>query len=120
MGSGEVEQGPGQSLVNQSMGTLIHVSIQYRLGAYGFLGGSEISENGVSNAGLLDQRSALEWVHKHISKFGGDPSKITIIGGSAGGGSVMNQMIMYGGVANPPFRAVIAGQLHVLKSSSTN
>ena len=51
-----------------------------------------------------------KWVQRHISKFGGDPSKITIIGGSAGGGSVINQMIMYGGVDNPPFRAAIAGE----------
>ncbi|MCJ1476292.1 hypothetical protein MMC13_004958 [Lambiella insularis] len=108
VGSSETAQGPGQSLVNQSLGTLIHVSIQYRLGAYGFLAGPEVSENGVANAGLLDQRAALGWVQRHISKFGGDPSKVTLAGGSAGGGSVTHQMVMYGGVANPPFRAVMA------------
>lgn len=96
-------------MVFQSQGNLIYVSIQYRLGAYGFLGGAELTENGVANAGLLDQRAALNWVQRHIGKFGGDPSKVTIIGGSAGGGSVMDQMILYGGVPNPPFRAVIAG-----------
>ena len=100
---------PGNALVYQSRGNLIYVTIQYRLGAYGFLGGSELSANGVANAGLLDQRAALMWVQRHISKFGGDPSKVTMIGGSAGGGSAINQMIMYGGVNNPPFRAVIAG-----------
>jgi carboxylesterase type B len=47
---------------------------------FGFLGGSQIAENGVRNAGLLDQRAALEWIHRHISEFGGDPSKITIAG----------------------------------------
>lgn len=88
---------------------MIYVAIQYRLGAFGFLGGAEIAENGARNAGLLDQRAALMWVQRHISKFGGDPSKVTIIGGSAGGGSVMNQMILYGGVSNPPFRAVVSG-----------
>jgi carboxylesterase type B len=102
---------PGNALVFQSNGNLIYVSIQYRLGAYGFLGGAELTENGVANAGLLDQRAALGWVQRHISAFGGDPSKVTIIGGSAGGGSVMDQMILYGGVNNPPFRAVIAGLL---------
>ncbi|GAB7354780.1 hypothetical protein MBLNU459_g5178t1 [Dothideomycetes sp. NU459] len=99
---------PGESLVYQSNGSLIYVSIQYRLGAYGFLGGAEVVEDGAANAGLLDQRAALGWVQRHISKFGGDPSKVTIIGGSAGGGSVMDQMILYGGVSNPPFRAVVA------------
>ncbi|KAK4503862.1 hypothetical protein PRZ48_004777 [Zasmidium cellare] len=100
--------GPGNALVYQSRGNLIYVTIQYRLGAYGFLGGSDVLVNGASNAGLLDQRAALMWVQRHISKFGGDPSKVTIIGGSAGGGSVVNQLMLYGGALNPPFRAAIA------------
>jgi len=48
-------------------------------------------------------------VQKYVHLFGGDPAKVTIIGGSAGGGSVMNQMIGYGGEANPPFRVCAAG-----------
>ncbi|KAH8797930.1 carboxylesterase [Xylogone sp. PMI_703] len=99
---------PGNSLVYQSNGSLIYVSIQYRLGAYGFLGGAEVLADGVANVGLLDQRAALNWVQRYISRFGGDPSKVTIIGGSAGGGSVTDQMILYGGMINPPFRAAIA------------
>jgi len=105
---GNSQSNPGYSLVNQSMGNLIYVSIQYRLDAFGFLSSSEIRENGVANAGLLDQRAALNWVQRNIRAFGGDPSKVTVIGGSAGGGSVMDQMILYGGVTNPPFRAAIA------------
>jgi carboxylesterase type B len=97
-----------QALVNTSQGSIIYVSTQYRLGAYGFLSSAEVRENGQANAGLLDQRSALEWIQRNIRSFGGDPAKVTIIGGSAGGGSVMDQMIMYGGVASPPFRAVIS------------
>ncbi|RJE24716.1 Carboxylesterase family [Aspergillus sclerotialis] len=105
---GSAESSPGNALVHQSNGTLVYVSIQYRLGAYGFLAGAEVTENGARNVGLLDQRAALMWVQRHIRNFGGDPSKVTIIGGSAGGGSVMNQMILYGGVYNPPFRAAMA------------
>jgi carboxylesterase type B len=54
--------------------------MQYRLGMFGFLGGSEVKKDGVRNAALLDQRAALDWVQKHISKFEGDPAKVTIIG----------------------------------------
>ncbi|KAF2187964.1 alpha/beta-hydrolase [Zopfia rhizophila CBS 207.26] len=82
--------------------------VVYRLGAYGFLWSDEISEDGASNAALLDQRLALEWVQRHIEAFGGDPEKVTIWGGSAGGGSVTDQMVMYGGVEKPPFNAAIA------------
>ncbi|KAL2821669.1 Alpha/Beta hydrolase protein [Aspergillus granulosus] len=105
---GNTQAAPGNALVYQSNGGLIYVAIQYRLGAYGFLGGPEVLENGDANVGLLDQRAALLWVQRHIRTFGGDPSKVTIIGGSAGGGSVSDQMILYGGVPNPPFRGVIA------------
>lgn len=75
------------ALVHASGGSIIYVSTQYRLGAYGFLSSAEVRENGQANAGLLDQRSALDWVQRNIRAFGGDPSKVTIIGGSAGGGS---------------------------------
>jgi carboxylesterase type B len=59
----------------------VYVQIQYRLGAYGFLGGSAVKQDGALNAGLLDQRQALLWVQKHILGFGGDPNKVTIWGG---------------------------------------
>jgi carboxylesterase type B len=71
---------PGDAMVNRSSGSLIYVQTQYRLGAFGFLGGKAVAENGVLNAGLLDQRAALEWVQKYIDKVGGDPSKVTIMG----------------------------------------
>jgi carboxylesterase type B len=88
----------------------VWVSIQYRLGGYGFLSPDEFDGvDAVKNAGLLDQRLALEWVQRHIASFGGDPSKVTIWGGSAGGGSVANQLIYQGGEASPPYRAAIAG-----------
>lgn len=51
-------------LVSLSNGGIIYVSMQYRLGIFGFLGGAEIADNGVRNAGLLDQRSALDWVQR--------------------------------------------------------
>ena len=44
--------------------------MQYRLGIFGFLAGSQIAKDGVLNAGLLDQRAALEWVQRNIGAFG--------------------------------------------------
>lgn len=99
---------PGDAIVNASNGGLIYVAIQYRLGIFGFLGGSDVKDNGVLNVGLFDQRLALEWVQRHIGAFGGDSSKVTIWGGSAGGGSVTYQLMQGGGLGEPPFRAAIA------------
>lgn len=71
---------------------VIFVAINYRLGAFGFLSGPTVQSDGVANAGLLDQRLALEWVQEHISKFGGDPNQVTVMGESAGGGSILHQI----------------------------
>ena len=71
---------------------VILVTINYRLGIFGFLAHpllSEESEHGVSgNYGILDQIAAVKWVHDNITAFGGDPNNITIFGQSAGAGSV--------------------------------
>jgi carboxylesterase type B len=83
---GGSEYYPGWPLVNASQGNLIFVNIQYRLSAYGFLNSQEVRQNGAANVGLLDQRAALNWVQRHIGAFGGDPARVTISGGSAGGG----------------------------------
>ncbi|GAA5907577.1 hypothetical protein JCM8208_000006 [Rhodotorula glutinis] len=76
---------------------VVLVSIQYRLGPFGFLAGSEVVKNGATNQGLLDQQHALRWVQDHIYKFGGDSDHVTIWGESAGAGSVLNQVIANGG-----------------------
>ena len=82
--------------------------MNYRLGAFGWLSGPTFQENGQANAGLYDQRFALEWVQKHIAKFGGDPTRVTVFGESAGGGSVMHQITAYGGKNGPvPFKQAI-------------
>ncbi|MGW5715250.1 carboxylesterase/lipase family protein [Amycolatopsis sp. NPDC003865] len=78
-----------------TMGKVIVVSINYRLGALGFLGLPElISESGTTgNYGILDQQAALKWVRRNIAAFGGNPRNITLFGQSAGGHSVCTQLI---------------------------
>lgn len=60
---------------------MIFVALNYRLGALGWLAGPTLQqEGGDSNAGLLDQRLALEWVQDNIHLFGGDPDRVTVMG----------------------------------------
>jgi len=84
------------------------VELNYRLGALGWLAGPTLqAAGGVSNAGLYDQRLALEWVRKYIHLFGGDPDRVTVIGESAGGGSIIHQITAYGGQQPVPFAQAI-------------
>ncbi|KAK6981766.1 COesterase domain-containing protein [Favolaschia claudopus] len=67
----------GGYLAGSANGVVV-VVIQYRLGVFGFLPGAAVKKSGSLNAGLLDQDFALRWVQQHITKFGGDPAKVTI------------------------------------------
>ena len=71
---------------------IVYCSIEYRMGAFGFMSHPELREEsdyGMSgNYGIMDQVCALRWIHDNIAAFGGDPEKITIAGESAGGISV--------------------------------
>ena len=83
-GGGEISWYDADMLAAE--GSVVVVTVTYRLGAFGYLCPPE--EKGVMNAGLLDQVAALEWVQKNIEKFGGDPENITIFGQSAGGHAI--------------------------------
>ena len=67
-------------------GDIVVVTINYRLGAFGFMHLDAFPGSG--NSGILDQIAALEWVRDNIAAFGGDPGNVTIFGESAGGMSV--------------------------------
>jgi para-nitrobenzyl esterase len=75
---------------------VVVVSMNYRLGVFGFLAHPELTkespQHAAGNYGLLDQAAAIDWVHKNIAAFGGDPEAITIFGESAGSISVSAQM----------------------------
>lgn len=77
---------------------VIWVQFNYRVGALGWLGGPTFQNSGgTPNAGLYDQRLAIEWVSNNIHLFGGDPKRITLLGESAGGGSITHQITAFGG-----------------------
>jgi para-nitrobenzyl esterase len=78
-------------------GDIVLVSINYRLGAFGFLNLKEITGGQIpatGNEGLLDQVTALDWVVANIKAFGGDPDNITVSGFSAGGMSTGDLLSM--------------------------
>ena len=88
---------------------IVVVTVNYRLGLFGFLAHPELTAEttykGSGNYGLMDQAASLQWVKDNISAFGGDPSKITIAGESAGSISVSYQM------ASPISKGLIAGAI---------
>jgi para-nitrobenzyl esterase len=88
---------------------IVAVTVNYRLGIFGFLSHPELTKesphHASGNYGLLDQSAALQWVQKNIAAFGGDPKKITIAGESAGSFSVSAQM------ASPLSKNIIAGAI---------
>ncbi|KAF1997114.1 alpha/beta-hydrolase [Amniculicola lignicola CBS 123094] len=86
---------------------VVGVSTNYRLSMWGFVTGEEVVESGNANLGFRDQRKALEWVGENIKAFGGDPTKVTIIGESAGALSVGMQLTAYGGRNDKLFRGAI-------------
>ncbi|GME62228.1 putative carotenoid ester lipase precursor protein [Neofusicoccum parvum] len=73
---------------------VVFVSANYRMNAFGTLASQEITDAGVSNLLLKDQRIAMQWVQKYISLFGGDPSKVTVMGESAGSMSIATHLLL--------------------------
>ncbi len=95
IGSGSDTLTDGTNLASRGV---VAVTINYRLGAFGFLShpslSAESAHGASGNYGLLDMVAALEWVRDNAATFGGDPDRVTIFGESAGGGAVMSVMLM--------------------------
>ncbi len=115
MGSGSQPFYDGRLL--SSRGDVVVVTINYRLGVFGFLNLNGVTGGRVpatGNEGLLDQISALQWVRDNIAAFGGDPANVTVFGESAGGMSIgcllampaarglFHKAILQSGVTVPP------------------
>jgi para-nitrobenzyl esterase len=95
IGAGSQPVYNGHSLATR--GNTVIVTLNYRLGAFGFMNLKEITAGKIpatGNEGLLDQVAALQWVRDNISSFGGDPDNITVFGESAGGMSIGCLMAM--------------------------
>jgi para-nitrobenzyl esterase len=97
----------GEALAKEG---IVYVSINYRVGIFGFLSHPELtkesSNKASGNYALLDQIAALQWIKKNIAAFGGDPSRVTIAGQSAGSFSV--QALVASPLAKGLFRGAIA------------
>jgi para-nitrobenzyl esterase len=92
-GSGSLPSFDGDALAKKGV---VLVTINYRMGAFGFLAHPELTkESGHSASGnyaLMDQMAALQWVKTNITAFGGDAGRVTVFGQSAGAGSVSSLM----------------------------
>ncbi len=106
-GSGGIQVYDGEGLAKKG---IVVVTINYRLGVFGFFVHPELTkESGVNASGnyaLLDIIAALRWIHDNIAAFGGDPAKVTIGGQSAGAGNTHN--LVASPLAKGLFRGAIA------------
>ncbi|MCL6662027.1 carboxylesterase/lipase family protein [Paenibacillus amylolyticus] len=93
-GGSDIEIIDGEHLASQDV---IFVSVNYRLGVFGWFASSDLveedPENSSGNYGLMDVVKGLEWVNDNISAFGGDPNNVTIMGGSAGANLVNTLLV---------------------------
>jgi carboxylesterase type B len=95
----------GTGLIQASGMKMIVVTLNYRVSVFGFLAhGNKVQPN----IGLLDQRKALQWVQRYISRFGGNPRHVVLGGNSSGAASVAFHLTMYGGRDDKLFHAASA------------
>ena len=105
-GAGDEPRYDGESMAAKGV---VFVTVNYRLGVFGFLAHPELTRESPGRAsgnyGLLDQAAALRWVRENVAAFGGDPARVTIAGESAGSVSVSALM------ASPLAKGLIAGAI---------
>lgn len=97
----------GTSLIQRAKNDLIVISINYRLGAFGWLAGQSMEETALPNTGLHDQRAALQWVQSYIHLLGGNRHDVSAWGESAGGGSILHHLTAQCGRLDPLFQKAV-------------
>jgi para-nitrobenzyl esterase len=106
-GAGSTPTYDGENFAGKGV---VLVTVNYRLGVFGFLALPELSAESAHHSsgmyGMLDQVAALEWIRKNIAKFGGDPKRVTIFGESAG--SLAVNFLMASPLAKGLFHRAIA------------
>lgn len=116
--------GDPTNFLKDSPSPVIWVAPNYRLGIFGFLGGPSftLSSGTVPNAGLYDQKFALQWVQDNIHIFNGQKDEVTVMGASAGAGSIMHHIIANGGEGDAPLfkRAIPIGPGFLLTGGHSN
>ncbi|KAF9069511.1 Carboxylesterase [Rhodocollybia butyracea] len=89
---------------------VIMITFNFRLGLFGFAAGPQLredGEDGIGNFGLRDQRNLLEWLHRYIADFGGDPANITLFGESSGAFDIVCHMLSSVNETRPLFHRAI-------------
>ncbi|KAF5389993.1 hypothetical protein D9757_003878 [Collybiopsis confluens] len=89
---------------------VIMVTFNFRLGLFGFAAGPQLREDGeegIGNFGLRDQRNLLEWLHRYIGDFGGDPHNITLFGQSSGAFDIVCHLLSTANETRPLFHRAI-------------
>ena len=92
IGAGSEAAYDGTALARR--GDTVIVTVNYRLGPFGFLRGKELGLGSTGNEAMLDQIAALEWVRDEIAAFGGDPANVTVFGNSAGAVNIACMLTM--------------------------
>ena len=92
IGAGSETAYDGAALARRGDGVI--VTVNYRLGPFGFLRGKELGLDSTGNEALLDQIAALEWVRDEVAAFGGDPANVTVFGNSAGSVNIACMLTM--------------------------
>ncbi|CAE6508614.1 unnamed protein product [Rhizoctonia solani] len=116
---------PGTFLVERASKIgkpIVYITMNYRLGIYGFPPGQAAYDAGGRNLSFMDQRLALEWIHKNVKYFGGDPNKVTIFGTSAGAISAGVQTFYNRGEIGGLFQGMIleSGSPETIRASKPN